>query len=65
MRDITEVWWELRERTWLEGNNESTPVYILDEKVSSTKRDTSSHGKVQSFGVMHVTGRRPDTHNIH
>lgn len=65
MRDITEVWGEFRERTWLEGNNESTPVYILDEKVRSTKRDTSSHRKVQLFGAMHVTGRRSDTYNIY
>lgn len=65
MRGITEVWGDLRERTWLEGNNESTPVYILDEKVSSAKRDISSHGKGHSFGVMLVTVWRTDTYIIH
>lgn len=65
VRDITEVWEEFRERTWLESNNESTPVYILDKKVRSTKRDTSSHGKVQSFGAMHVTEWRSNTYSIH
>lgn len=39
-------------------------MYILDEKVRSAKRQTSSHG-ISLFGATHVTLQRSDNHAFH
>lgn len=57
-RVTTEIWGTWGRRIWLEGNNEKNiPVYILEEKVRSAKRDTSSHQDGQLFGAVHVIVR--------
>lgn len=49
-------------RTWLDENNEEiAPMYILDEKVRSAKRHTSSHGTSQLIGTLHVIFPQLDT----
>lgn len=66
-RVITEVCsGDSGKRTWLDGNNkENAPVYILDEKVRSAKRHSSSHGNSSLFGATHVTVQRSDNYAFH
>lgn len=53
-------------RTWLDGNNEEcAPVYILDEKVRSAKRHSSSHDNSSLFDATHVTVQRSDDYAFH